>query len=322
MAGPFHEAASPRILKLGTPPPNPRDLSHSRQNDGARRQISRPPLIPAPESALGVASPRCPYSGSEGEMLREGFSTVVAARALWKSVSCLVLAAMSAQTRAGTPPLRIAEPDTRCPRIEFRAAGCTLSPKRILRCCLEGLRRLYYKAFAETRHAGPHLNSDKRIMEPEFAAFVAIDWADQKHAWTLELNLSSDRESGNIDHAPEAVDVWAAELTVRFPGRPIAVALEQSRGPLAFMLTKYEHLVIFPIHPSTLANYRKSFRPSGAKDDPMTPAFYWISWGATATSYGVLIQTRPKHGRCSSWWRSDANLFMKRRAIRIESRLI
>jgi transposase len=105
-------------------------------------------------------------------------------------------------------------------------------------------------------------------MESEFAAFVAIDWADQKHAWTLELNPLSDRESGNIDHTPESVDVWAAELALRFPGRPIAVALEQSRGPLVFMLTKYEHLVIFPIHPSTLANYRKSFRPSGAKDDP------------------------------------------------------
>jgi len=105
-------------------------------------------------------------------------------------------------------------------------------------------------------------------MEPEFAAFVAIDWADQKHAWALEVNMSSDRESGNIDHTPESVEIWAAELGLRFAGRPIAVALEQSRGPLVFMLTKYEHLVIFPIHPSTLANYRKSFRPSGAKDDP------------------------------------------------------
>lgn len=34
------------------------------------------------------------------------------------------------------------------------------------------------------------------------------------------------------------------------------------------MLTNYDHLAIFPVHPTTLANYRKSFRPSGAKDDP------------------------------------------------------
>jgi transposase len=58
------------------------------------------------------------------------------------------------------------------------------------------------------------------------------------------------------------------ELSRRFGERPVAVALEQVRGALLFMLTKYRHLVIFPIHPATLANYRKSFRPSGAKGDP------------------------------------------------------
>ena len=44
-------------------------------------------------------------------------------------------------------------------------------------------------------------------------------------------------------------------------------ALEQSRGSLVFMLAKYEHPVIFPVHPAVLVNYRKS-RPSEAKDDP------------------------------------------------------
>ena len=105
-------------------------------------------------------------------------------------------------------------------------------------------------------------------MENEFAAFVAIDWADQKHAWMLQVAASAERQSGNIDHTPEAVDVWAAALRLRFGGQTIAVVVEQSRGSLVFMLSKYEHLVIFPVHPNTLANYRKSFRPSGAKSDP------------------------------------------------------
>ena len=105
-------------------------------------------------------------------------------------------------------------------------------------------------------------------MEPEFAALIAIDWADKKHAWMLQVPGIPDRQSGNIDHTPESVDVWASELRLRFAGQPVAVALEQSRGPLVFMLAKYDHLVIFPIHPTMLANYRKSFRPSGAKDDP------------------------------------------------------
>jgi len=84
----------------------------------------------------------------------------------------------------------------------------------------------------------------------------------------LQVPGKPDRQSGNIEHTPESVDVWAAELRLRFAGQPVAVALEQSRGPLVFMLAKYDHLIVFPIHPTMLANYRKSFRPSGAKDDP------------------------------------------------------
>ena len=86
--------------------------------------------------------------------------------------------------------------------------------------------------------------------------------------WMLHVPGKPDRQSGNIDHTSESVDVWAVELRLRFAGQPVAVALEQSRGPLVFMLAKYDHLVVFPIHPTMLANYRKSFRPSGAKDDP------------------------------------------------------
>lgn len=57
------------------------------------------------------------------------------------------------------------------------------------------------------------------------------------------------------------------KLKQRFPNGPIAAAVAQSRGPLVFLLSKYDHLVIFPIHPSSARNYRKTFRPSGAKRD-------------------------------------------------------
>jgi hypothetical protein len=88
---------------------------------------------------------------------------------------------------------------------------------------------------------------------------------------------ASDRRNGTIDHTPEAVAVWAAELRLRFGGQPIAVALEQSRGPLVFMLTKYEHLVIFPVHPTVLVNYRKSFRPSEQRTIRAMLGSRWIS---------------------------------------------
>ena len=86
----------------------------------------------------------------------------------------------------------------------------------------------------------------------EFAAYIGIDWADQKHAWALQSSSESGMEQGDLLHKPEAVEAWAAELARRFGGRPIAVALEQSRGSLLFMLLKYEHFVLFPVHPSTL----------------------------------------------------------------------
>jgi transposase len=104
--------------------------------------------------------------------------------------------------------------------------------------------------------------------EPDFAAFIGIDWADQRHTWALQTKIQAPPEPGDLDHTPEAVDAWATELGRRFGGRPIAIALEQSRGSLLFMLTKYAHFVLYPIHPATLANYRKGFRPSGAKSDP------------------------------------------------------
>lgn len=97
---------------------------------------------------------------------------------------------------------------------------------------------------------------------------LAIDWADRKHVWVLRVAGSDRTESGEMEHTPEAVEAWAAGLAQRFAGRPIAVALEQARGALLFMLMKYAHLVLYPVHPTTPAKYRQAFAPSGAKDDP------------------------------------------------------
>jgi transposase len=104
--------------------------------------------------------------------------------------------------------------------------------------------------------------------EEEWAAFAAIDWADQKHFWRLVPAGCEQQEQGQLENTPEAVDAWAAALQQRFGGRAIAVCLEQSRGALVYMLTKYAHLVLFPVHPTTAARYRETFCPSGAKDDP------------------------------------------------------
>jgi transposase len=105
--------------------------------------------------------------------------------------------------------------------------------------------------------------------EPRFAALVGLDWGDKKHAWSLQPVGSDQRERGELKHTPEAVESWAAMLSARFHGQPIAVALEQSRGALVFMLGKYAHLRLYPIHPNTAAKFRAALHPSGAKDDPV-----------------------------------------------------
>jgi transposase len=105
--------------------------------------------------------------------------------------------------------------------------------------------------------------------EPQFAAGVGIDWGDKKHAWSLQPVGSDQRERGEIEQTPEAVESWASMLSARFHGQPIAVALEQSRGALVFMLARYAHLHLYPIHPRAAAQFRAALYPSGAKDDPV-----------------------------------------------------
>jgi hypothetical protein len=77
---------------------------------------------------------------------------------------------------------------------------------------------------------------------------AAIDWADQKNFWRLLPAGRRQSEAGELDNTPEAVEVWAMNLQQRFGGRPIAVILEQIAWALVYMLSKYPHLVLFPVH--------------------------------------------------------------------------
>ncbi len=115
-------------------------------------------------------------------------------------------------------------------------------------------------------------------MEPHaehFAALIGIDWSDTKHDLCLVDTATGSLEPSVIKHTPESLDAWARGLRQRFGGVPIAVCLEQSRGPLIYALLKYDFLVLYPINPKTLAKFREAFSPSRAKDDP-TDAEYLV----------------------------------------------
>lgn len=111
-----------------------------------------------------------------------------------------------------------------------------------------------------------------RSPEPDWAAFVAIDWADQEHCWKLCAAGSEKYEEGKLLNTPEALADWAAGLRDRFGGRPIAVALEQSRGSLVYALAKFPHFILYPILSTMAARYRGAFSPSGSKGDPTDTA--------------------------------------------------
>ena len=73
--------------------------------------------------------------------------------------------------------------------------------------------------------------------EPEWAAFAAIDWADQKNFWRLLPAGSPRSEEGELENTPEAVEAWAASLQQRFDGS----AGGRMFGTVSWSLGLYAH---------------------------------------------------------------------------------
>ncbi len=103
----------------------------------------------------------------------------------------------------------------------------------------------------------------------EIAAFVGLDWADQKHVVTLQQAGSQQKDRFTLDHTPESLQKWIEQLRQRFGGRVVAIAVEQTRGALIYALMHVEFLHLYPVNPQTVAKLRQAFYPSGAKDDPV-----------------------------------------------------
>ena len=107
----------------------------------------------------------------------------------------------------------------------------------------------------------------------QFAAYLGIDWADKKHDLCLVDAATGHQTKLVLAHTPQAIAAYFTNLRAQYPGQLIAVALEQSRGPLLFALLQYDFLVLYPLNPTTLAKYREAFTPSRAKDDPTDAAY-------------------------------------------------
>lgn len=91
----------------------------------------------------------------------------------------------------------------------------------------------------------------KSFTVEDFAALIGIDWADTKHDICESPSLSKAHHYSIISSKPEAIHKWASELTTRYPNQKVAVSCELQKGPLVYALSKYKHIVIFPINRSS-----------------------------------------------------------------------
>jgi transposase len=96
--------------------------------------------------------------------------------------------------------------------------------------------------------------------------FIGIDWADKKHdCYAIDHNGSAFHQE--FRQSPEDIEAWVGDMLKRANGKPIAIMLEQSNGPLVHALMFRDDVWLYPINPKQLARYRESY-PGGGKNDP------------------------------------------------------
>lgn len=97
---------------------------------------------------------------------------------------------------------------------------------------------------------------------------VGVDWADKKHVCAVKINGKDKSQIGSFLQGAKTIHGWVMALKKKANGGKVAIALEQSKGALLFALLKYDFVVLYPIHPTTVCKYRETWKSSGAKDDP------------------------------------------------------
>jgi transposase len=104
---------------------------------------------------------------------------------------------------------------------------------------------------------------------PPIVCWLGLDWADQKHCMVVRTAPDAAPKTHTVEHKPEVFDEFFLHLHIQHPQGRIAVAIEQARGATLYALLKFDFVVIYPINPRSLADYRRAFKISGTKDDPL-----------------------------------------------------
>jgi transposase len=110
-----------------------------------------------------------------------------------------------------------------------------------------------------------------------YAACIGLDWADREHLICLQAVDSARIEILTLKQKPELLHDWLIGLRQRFGGRPVALAIEQTRGAVIHALLHYDFVHVYRVPPKSLARYREAMYASQAKDDP-TDAALLLEW--------------------------------------------
>jgi Transposase len=126
----------------------------------------------------------------------------------------------------------------------------------------------------------------------QYVGYIRIDWADRKHDIHLYDLTTGQTEDYCIGAWPQEIKDWVTSIQQRYGNASLAVCTEQKHGPLIYALCQYENLVLYPINPRTVANYRKAFQLSRAKSDPVDAC--------------ILVELLLKHGDKLPVWKPES----------------
>jgi hypothetical protein len=92
------------------------------------------------------------------------------------------------------------------------------------------------------------------VSELSWAAFAAIDWANQKNFWRLVPADSRQHEQGELENTRKRWRCGRLAWDSVLVADPWPYVWSSHGGALVYMLSKYPHLVLFPVHPTTAAS--------------------------------------------------------------------
>jgi transposase len=151
------------------------------------------------------------------------------------------------------------------------------------------------------------MDSDAR--EVDYAAFIGMDWGSEKHSVALQAAGCKEIEMYTLKQTPEDLHNWFGKLRDKFGRRPVAVAIEQSKGAVIHALLGYDFVHVFRINPKSLADYRKAFSPGGAKDDPSDAEY-------------LLEMVRLHRDRIKPWLPDDAQTRVLQRLVEFRREVV